>query len=607
MKLLLNEAVSVTDFGAIGDAVLVDKTYVVNGRHVVSKEWKGTNNKNAFVDAFASGRKIYIPKGNYYISGDMFITNLNNIAFEGEGKFETKIIHGRFRIKDSNNILFNNIGFYGIGNKLAPDKPITTDSTKQNDVNFTWWLSYPNLGYSTYAIMTDVPTVEETTYKIQVVDCHFEMREGGMSSARNADGSGVLVRDIKMKSCSTDHLWWHGMGMAYAKNAVAENCYFKNHWIGMAVDFSSGSEGCIMSKCDVYKTSCFFKAESFDANIALNKSCKIVNNNYTSFDRVENNLKQYCFKTAGEHTLIANNKITLNDNYRVPFALYGENTLITKNKIYVNNDATTALISQYGNISVNPSMKLIDNDIYLANDLTYLVEFPGHITLPGLTATFDIVSNKFIGSKYVNNVLYNGQDNLNIDVIKIERNTIKTKRLLWINKRISSCKSVIILENSLDIAGFGAIIDIKNSVIGEINYNNNSSRYNTGFTANNSNKVSFLNLVNSTVEKLSVNKNQIPLNSEFLNLETNSKIDRCFITCNEILIEGYAFTYDFIKIDTAATYRIGVFKGNYVLGDNLKNQGNSTEVIKKIDFRTWFYEENNKYIGTFTIINAKQL
>ncbi|MGM1032024.1 MAG: hypothetical protein ACQEXK_06105 [Bacillota bacterium] len=599
------DTVSITEFGGIGDAVLIDKNYTLsNGRIVKSKEWVGTDNKLALIGALASKRKIHFPRGNYYISGDVFITNLDNISLEGVGKQESKIIHGRIRIKDSNTIHFNNLGFFGKGMVFSPDKPLTTENEKKTSQNHFWWLDYENVGYSSYAILTDVPENETTTYDIIADNCHFEMREGGIGTSRNINGTGIYVKNIKMIKCSTNHLWWHGMGIAYAKNVVAEKCEFKYHWIGMGTDFSSGTETSVMKECNLYKTSCMFKAESYDDSIGISRNCSIVNNFYTSFDALDNNLKEYCFKTAGENSIVENNTIILNDKYKSAFTLFGENTNISHNNIYLNYEIVS-LISQYGSIRKNPSLKFIDNIIYIKNDLRYLIEIPGHNALVNSIFSFDIKRNMVHGNYYVVNLFFNGLDHLKLESVKIDGNSIKVKRLLWFNKIVSSCDSIVISNNSLSIASLGSFFDFFNGAINKIVFIDNHTFFDSDFVPNNSNKLNFITLNNTKINKLEVYRNQIQLNGTFINFVSNSKIELCYIKNNKILIDGLAYSYYFIKEDRLPEYKYGTFKDNEIIGNTLLNEANGTEITKSFDFKSWLYDENNTYRGKYKRINAK--
>ncbi len=249
----LIEAISVADFGAVGDGV--------------------TDNTSAFNAAILSGVKtIYIPKGIYYFNTGPSFSGMSGITFKGESSTTSMLRwpSGQFVIKSPTNCNFIDIGFSPIPNDLTTAASYTevwmTNATNVNIVRcrFEGFGSATNLNkpgsVCLYVYAGDIETsyaATGDTKNVRITDCVFlgQSRKTNFgvrvytefSAASVATNTGCVVRGCTFEEFNWNALECVGLTTSHmiVSDCVASRCGL------VPFDMDKGVHHCIFSNLTI--------------------------------------------------------------------------------------------------------------------------------------------------------------------------------------------------------------------------------------------------------------------------------------------------------------------------------------------------------------------
>lgn len=578
---------------------LIDCTYTVNGTSYNSQQYSGISQKNILQNIINNNDIIYIPKGVYFIDGTIEING--NKKIYGAGNKKSILIGCQFLVRSTNGLEISNLGFIGKGVEFAPPKQITTVEKYRYDNEHMWYMDYTSIGYSHDAIQLAVPKQEYGIENVLIDNCYFSMHSNAVAMLRNTDGTGVYSRNIVMQNCETNYIWWHGMGSRYVRNVLVDKCNFRNHWVGMMADFSTGTRSSKMTNCYGNKVANFFKAESFSEIIGVNGDCIIDGNTYISFHTGDKNYKYYVGHTTGNSHIISNNKIYIFDKIK-GFRSSSTNTLYTNNYIETT-DANQYLFECYNYCG-------IDGDLILKNNVIRIAQSIGlPILVNNRSENNSVIITGNTITQGICNLIYRSDDvSLNVSNVVINDNTFNTNALVGTHNTVATFNfnNIDISNNNISYISLSlfhlAKISAKNIKIS----NNNCTRHALCTEFNKSNRSYFVKIFGaSEVGTLNICDNYIEaINEEFVYVyDLNggvSKINMINVANNIVNLEGIGVNGFAIYLDS--NEGCGVVENNKIFGDKLLTDTGGEEKVKEINLRNKHIFINNILKGNFSII-----
>lgn len=381
------------EFGAKGDGVLVNTTITIKDKSYPIKKYIGSDDTESFKRAidYCTYNKLELRllDKNYILQNDVVINN--SITITGNGN-NSKIIKGSIVINENvNDILIKNIAIVGEYDIFTPPLRITTNSNVFNEPEYWNYLDFTNMGYGADGI-TIYGNSKNPSSNITIENCYFSMRCNGVRTTNIGTPDNYCIKNLIVKECVSDHIWWHGVGTRYAEGVIVEGCIFRNHYVGMMCDFSRGTKDSIMTNCKGYSVANFFKNESDKGYI--NKNCIISNNTWYSPMQDEPNYKWYVGHTTGENIIVENNQIFVRDVIN-GFRISGQNSAFINNHITIDNFiGETYLFEIYNYLDITGDLILEGNSIY--NKTSHKIKVVKSDTVN--TNRVIIKNNEFIGT-----------------------------------------------------------------------------------------------------------------------------------------------------------------------------------------------------------------
>ncbi len=349
--------------GCVGDAKTTSTEFTVNSISFYADKWNGTDNTPLIPKILNLIYKVesdFNFLDTYYFETSttaiIEIENLENRSFNGGG-----FIGLYFILKDSKNIKFDNVDFFG---KVRPfDLPfkLVVDTEKRYDSGFMYVDDFINEFFTTGTVRFDTDiNGSENSY---ISNCYVENRTGGffcISQNENMINTGFTV-----VNCQFKFMWQHGVSSRYTKNVTVSNCVIDKSFQGMLYDSSRGTINSVVSNNTMTNTTKSFKFESdgitalgtsvngvFSGNIfkgwevnpfddydeidilsVLGDGDFIVSDNvFETWNTVNNG-----FNMSASNTLFLNNAIKINNNFS-GILFYGaggdDKTILKNNKVY---------------------------------------------------------------------------------------------------------------------------------------------------------------------------------------------------------------------------------------------------------------------------------
>ncbi|AWD93041.1 hypothetical protein HSE3_gp089 [Bacillus phage vB_BceM-HSE3] len=587
--------INIKDLGAKGDATLVPKDYTVGGVVYKGFEWSGTDNSAIIQVALDMGVNVYIPEGKYYCASKVTITK-GNIKVFGDGKYKSSIINANVELKDVRGVHITGIGIIGKGDKKAPPVPLTANASSSAGMNY---MEAHLLGYNGPGISILVPSAEGKLGDITIENCYFSMRSSGVEMSRRDDGTGVYADNLKVLNCDTDHIWWHGVGSRYCKGVIVSNCNFKNHWVGLACDFSSGTYGSILSDSYIENVSCLFKNETYSEGVGVNYNCIISGNTYISCSASDYNYKQYIGKSTGNNTLITDNKILARDTMTSIFEVRARNTIIQSNMIEVSG--------QVGNVCMLSAQSGVDGDLVFRDNSVYVTNTDNTTSLVKTYAKSDtiIISNTTVTGNTILKSIFTPLQDSSVNTLVIEGNSAIVNYMMEFNLK-ATLGNVTVKNNQIKFRSASYFLSLGSTSIRKLVIKDNQYEPVPPYLPDSTKRSYFIR--SSSAEPINhavISGNYCKgIGEEFIYLYQVSvsqpfNLDYIVISDNICIHEGLTANGISIYLDITGT---GILRNNTIIGTNLLG-GDALERTKVIELKNKIVSQSNSFIGKYSIRN----
>jgi hypothetical protein len=398
--------INVKDFGAKGDGITDDYTAFQKALDFLHLKKKGT---------------LFFPKGKYLVKrrGGPFIfqiKNLYNIKFKGESQLHSTIIgaNGRgdetsaiFRIRNSNNIVFENLGFEA-EHPLSIDNPPTSESNR-NAIDYNIATAFFFLDVCNNIVFQNTtfqyffgPAIQLTAkgnnFKLLNSTFKNQMREVTGGGAKQPQPTGILINrnysDIIIDSCLFQNIIdtkplngkkCHAVYLSDVNNATISNTKFvmsdrfsfhENKSGGLNIYYGFSHDVHVINNTFDNVTSnlhsadgLFFKNNtSVNARLSINTSNTIIESNTFELSKEGGGLG--LIRTAGDafNITIRDNEFshTLNSStYSYAIQLYDTSKNIKISKNSFSNFYTSILLGRLNKEVKIEACEINDNTIIL--------------------------------------------------------------------------------------------------------------------------------------------------------------------------------------------------------------------------------------------------